>query len=129
MNVFQIANIGNPQAKAIAGFQNPFMAEWETIELIVQDAAAADTFEIIFSNDDLEVYEYRRRIASGRVKLIDIKYIASLIMYEGWIVIQGLIAFTMDSGLNCQIISAKRSLIQSIYDLWGFDLMSKEERK
>lgn len=121
----QIANVANPQAQKVCGFQAPFLADFETIQAVMQGAAAADDFDLIYDNKEVMVYQYVNRLHAGRIQTYDIKFIGDLVGYESWLVVQGLIAVNREDQIQYQVKQAKRMLIQAMKDIWGVDLQKK----
>lgn len=119
------ANAMNPQLRMICGFQPPFVADGAAMNVICARSSQADDFTMIFSTPEVEVYRLQTLVRPRSVMLYDMKFIASLIGYESWIVSQGLIAVNRESQLDWQIKRAKRRLIAMVNDVWGIDLMKK----
>lgn len=120
------ANGMNPAFRKVCGFQPPFAADSQMMAEITQETARADAFDLLYSSKEVEIYGFRILRRNGRIKLYDIRFMASLLGYEAWLIVAGLIAVNKDSQLNNQIREAKRSLIKAIDDQWGIDLMLKE---
>ena len=112
------ANLGNPQARMICGFQPAFEANTEQLVNVLQFSQASDQFDLLFVNDKVEVYQVTRIRRSGKIKLHDMKFIAALNGYESWIVVQGLIAFNEGKEPSNQIRHAKKMLIKAMSDMW-----------
>ena len=121
----QIANVANPQAQKVCGFQPPFLADFETIQAVMQGVAAADDFDLIYDNKEVMVYQYVNRLHAGRIRTYDIKFIGDLVGYESWLVVQGLIAVNREEQIQYQVKQAKRMLIQAMKDIWGVVLQKK----
>lgn len=112
------ANAGNPQARMICGFQPAFECNADQLTDILQFSQVSDQFDLLFVNDEVEVYQVKRIRRNGQVKMHDIKFIAALNGYESWIVVQGLIAFNHDKQAKTQIRHAKKMLIKAMSDIW-----------
>lgn len=119
------ANAMNPQLRMVCGFQPPFEADADAMAVITARTASADDFTMIYSTPEIEIYRIQTLVRPTGVMLYDLKFIASLVGYESWIISQGLIAVNHVSQLDWQIKRAKRRLIAMINDVWGIDLMKK----
>ena len=120
------ANAQNPQFKPICGFQPVFEANAESLQIIMQDSANADHFDLLYSGKGVDIFQLDTLVSPGKIRLYDIKLISGLTGYEEWLVVQGLIAACRDDQLSPQIKRAKIALIRAISDIWGIDLMKKE---
>lgn len=119
------ANAMNPQAKLVCGFQPAFLADYKAINIILSDSMTADEFDLVYETDAIAVYQYANQFKYRPFMLFDIKYIADLVGFESWIVVQGLIAATHADHVIRQANDAKRMLIKAIWDIWGIDLQKK----
>lgn len=116
------ANIMNPHARMVCGFQPPFEADFEAMKVILREFDQAKEYNFIYEDNDVIVYEYKNLLQQSPFRYWDIKYIAQLLRYEAWLVVSGLIVVNNDRQLNIQIRNAKRSLVKAIKDIWGVTL-------
>lgn len=124
------ANAMNPQFRPICGFQPPYEADFEAMQVILRDCIAADDLRMIFENEEVVVYQYvnqvnKLKLAQPRIRLYDIKFIAALIGYETWLIVSGLIAVNRDDQVYYQVKQAKKKLLQAMNDIWGVEVKKK----
>lgn len=120
------ANSMNSQAKSVCGFQGPYEADFDAMQVILAESISADEFSQIYEGDEVNVYEYVKQRKSKPFKLYGIKYIASLIGYEAFLVVSGLIAVNRDEQLYPQVKRAKKALLRAVADIWGIAIRKKE---
>lgn len=115
------ANAMNPQFRPICGFQPAFEADATGLGVITSDAVEADEFELIYHNEEVDVYYIQTQRTHGKVKLFDVKFIGDLIGYEEWLVVQGLIAVNRIDQLQAQYRVGKKMLVKAMQDIWGVE--------
>lgn len=116
------SNAQNPQFRPVCGFQSPFIANAQMLEIITADAKTADTFDMIYDGNAVEVYRIFTQKRTAHIKMFDIKFIAVKKGYDEWLVCQGLIAVSDISKVYLHERQGKKMLIASIYSHWNIDL-------
>ena len=111
-----IANACNPKMRSIIGFQSPFTADIQSLEIITQGSATADAFDMVYDNGTISVYRIFNQLDSGPVKSFDAKFIAERAARDRWIVCQGLICVSDVCHVAAQERYAKKLLLAAIKD-------------
>lgn len=124
-----IANACNPKMRSIIGFQSPFTADIQSLEIITQGSATADAFDMVYDNGTISVYRIFNQLDSGPVKSFDVKYIAERAARDRWIVCQGLICVSDVCHVAAQERHAKKLLIAAIKREWGVTLKRMTARE
>lgn len=119
------SNIANPAVRMVCGVQNAFLATEEMLEQIVSDTAQADSFDLLYDKNGIEVYEYIRVLKESCITFYNLKYIAARVGLPEWIVVQGCIPVNNASQLKAHQKHAKRQIIKAIKRKWSVDLMKK----
>ena len=119
------SNVCNPAVRMVCGVQDAFTATQETLEQIVSDTAQADTFDLLYSKNDIEVYEYIKMLKESCVTFYNLKYIAARVGLPEWIVVQGCIPVNKPSQLKAHNKHAKLQINKAIKQKWSIDLMKK----
>lgn len=116
----------NPQFRPVCGFQPVYEADAGKMNILLSEAVQADHFDMLYASDQVEVYAMHILRRTDPIRFHDVRYIASLVGYEEWLVSAGLIAVNRDSQLNPQLRRAKRDLARAINDIWGIDVRIKK---
>lgn len=122
----ELANGLNPQFRPICGFQPVFEADADMMNTILQEVQTADYFDILYTSPQVEVYSLCVLRKDGFIRFHDIRFIASLVGQEEWLVIAGLIAVNRDSQLKPQVKMAKKKLVKAINRKWHIDIRLKK---
>ena len=93
---------------------------------ILQEVQTADYFDILNTSPQVEIYSLCVLRKDSFIRFHDIRFIASLVGQEKWLIIAGLIAVNRDSQLNPQIKIAKKKLVNAINHKWKLDIRLKK---
>lgn len=116
------SNVQNPQFRPVCGFQLPFIANAQMLEIITADAKTADTFDMIYDGNAVEVYRILHTEAHRSYKDVRYQIYCRKKGYDEWLVCQGLIAVSDISKVYLHERQGKKMLIASIYSHWNIDL-------
>ena len=110
--LLECANAAKPQFRPICGFQPAFEADANMMQIVTAEVMEADEFDLLYENEEVDVYIIQTQRRNGRIKLFDVKLIGDLRGYEEWLVVEGLIAVSHISQFNSQLKRGKIKLIE-----------------
>lgn len=119
------SNAGNPSMRMVCGIQNPFMASPVAMEAVMEDSMNADSLEMVYSRNGIEVYEYIQKLKDAMMIVYNLKYIAVRVGIPEWLVVQGCIPVNREAQLWTHKKAAKKQLIEEIRMRWKIDLMKR----